>query len=157
MVKAEDIQSMSYNISYEKGVFRPMAADKLVTFINPDTMPKPNGYKHVVEVRSGRTIYIAGQIALNRDGQAVGIGDLAAQTKQVFENIKAALEAADATFDEVVKMTYFLTDISQFQIVRDIRNAYINTSNPPASTAVEVSRLAREQFLIEIEAIAVAK
>jgi reactive intermediate/imine deaminase len=134
-----------------------MAADKLATFINPDTMPKPNGYTNVVEVRSGRTIYIAGQVALNRDGQAVGIGDLAVQTKQVFENIKAALEAADAAFDEVVKMTYFLTDISQIQVVRDIRDTYINTSNPPASTAVEVSRLFREHFLIEIEAIAVAK
>jgi reactive intermediate/imine deaminase len=134
-----------------------MAADKLATFINPDTMPKPNGYTNVVEVRSGRTIYIAGQVALNRDGQAVGIGDLAVQTKQVFENIKAALEAADAAFDEVVKMTYFLTDISQIQVVRDIRDTYINTSNPPASTAIEVSRLFREHFLIEIEAIAVAK
>jgi reactive intermediate/imine deaminase len=134
-----------------------MAADKLVTFINPDTMPKPNGYTNVVEVRSGRTIYIAGQVALNRDGQAVGIGDLAMQTKQVFENIKAALEAANATFDEVVKLTYFLTDISQIQVVRDIRDAYINTSHPPASTAVEVGRLFREHFLIEIEAIAVAK
>jgi reactive intermediate/imine deaminase len=134
-----------------------MVANKQVTFINPDTMPKPNGYTNVVEVQGGRTIYIAGQIALNRDGQAVGVGDLAAQTKQVFENIKAALEVADATFDDVVKLTYFLTDISQLQVVRDIRNAYINTSNPPASTAVEVSRLLREQFLIEIEAIAVAK
>jgi reactive intermediate/imine deaminase len=134
-----------------------MADDKLVTFINPDTMPKPDGYTNVVEVRNGRTIYIAGQVALNRDGQVVGIGDLAVQTKQVFENIKAALEAADASFDEVVKLTYFLTDISQIQVVRDIRDAYINTSNPPASTAVEVSRLVREPFLIEIEAIAVGK
>jgi reactive intermediate/imine deaminase len=134
-----------------------MADDKLVTFINPDTMPKPNGYTNVVEVRNGRTIYIAGQVALNRDGQVVGIGDLAVQTKQVFENIRAALEAVDASFDEVVKLTYFLTDISQIQFVRDIRDAYINTSNPPASTAVEVSRLVREPFLIEIEAIAVGK
>jgi enamine deaminase RidA (YjgF/YER057c/UK114 family) len=134
-----------------------MAADKLVKFINPDTMPIPNGYTNIVEVRSGRTIYIAGQVALNRDGQAVGIGDLAMQTKQVFENIKAALEAVDAVFDDVVKLTYFLTDISQIQVVRDIRDAYINISNPPVSTAVEVSRLFREHFLIEIEAIAVSK
>ncbi|SEB52034.1 RidA family protein [Paenibacillus sp. GP183] len=134
-----------------------MAADKLVTFINPDTMPKPNGYTNVVEVRSGRTIYIAGQVALNREGQVVGIGDLAAQTKQVFENIKSALEATDAAFDEVVKLTYFITDISQFQVVRDIRDTYINTSKPPAGTVVEVSGLFREQFLIEIEAIAVSK
>jgi reactive intermediate/imine deaminase len=134
-----------------------MAADKLVTFLNPDTMPKPNGYTNIVEVRSGRTIYISGQVALNRDGQLVGIGDLEAQTKQVFENIKAALEAADAAFDDVVKLSYFLTDISQIQVVREIRDAYINTSNPPASTAIEVSSLFREHFLIEIEAIAVAQ
>ncbi|MGC5327976.1 RidA family protein [Brevibacillus sp. SYSU BS000544] len=134
-----------------------MNNQKQITFRNPQTMPSGNGYTQVVEVRSGRTIYVSGQVAMNQNGELVGAGDLAAQTKQVFENIKAALEASHASFDDVVKLTFFLTDFSQIQIVRDIRDMYINTKNPPASSAVEVSKLVNEQFLIEIEAIAVGE
>ncbi|REE67339.1 reactive intermediate/imine deaminase [Paenibacillus taihuensis] len=126
-------------------------------FRNPQPMPPANGYTHVVEVRNGRTIYVSGQIAINQNGEVVGLGDLAAQTRQVFENIKVALEASNVSFDDVVKLTFFLTDISQIQVVRDIRDMYINTKNPPASSAVEVSKLVNDQFLIEIEAIAVGE
>ena len=134
-----------------------MQNDKQVKFINPDTMPPTKGYTHVVEVRNGRMIFISGQVPINRDGELVGIGDLAAQTRQVFENIKAALEAVELGFDDVVKLTFFLTDISQMQVVREIRDLYVNTKNPPASSAVEVRRLIDDRILIEIEAIAVGK
>lgn len=133
-----------------------MSTQKQVAFFQPETMPKSFGYSHAAEVRGGRTIYLSGQVPLNSDGQIVGEGDLAAQTRQVFENLKAGLEAANASFDDVVKLTFFLTDISQMHIVRDIRDAYVNTENPPVSSAVEVRRLIREEFHIEIEAIAVA-
>ena len=122
-------------------------------FLNPETLPTPFGYSHVVDVSHSRTIYVSGQIALNKEGEVVGIGDLASQTKQVFENIKIALEAAELSFNDVVKLTFFLTDISKMPVVRDIRDQYINTTNPPASSAVEVSKLIREDLLIEIEAI----
>jgi reactive intermediate/imine deaminase len=133
-----------------------MTTIKQVNYINPKTLPAPSGYSHVVDARNGRMIFISGQLALNKDGQVVGLGDMAVQTKQVFENIKAALEAAQASFDDVVKLTYFVTDISQIQVVRDIRNKYLNTANPPASTAVEVRQLSKDHFLIEVEAIAIA-
>jgi len=133
-----------------------MQEKKQVTFANPPSMPPTNGYTHVVGVRGGRTIYISGQVPVNAGGELVGPGDLAAQTRQVFENIKAALAAAQASFDDVVKLTFFLTDISRIQIVREIRDQYINTQHPPASSAVEVRKLVNEQFLIEIEAIAIA-
>ncbi|WP_019913875.1 RidA family protein [Paenibacillus sp. HW567] len=123
-------------------------------FINPEALPASSGYTSVVEVRNARTIYISGQIAMNKDGQVVGAGDLAVQTKQVFENIKGALAAAEASFEDVVKLTFFVTDISKMQVVRDIRDQYINTINPPASSAVEVRKLIRDDLLIEIEAIA---
>jgi reactive intermediate/imine deaminase len=132
-----------------------MKFDEQVKFMNPETMPVPHGYSNVVEVTNGRTIYISGQVSLNKDGQVVGIADLAMQTKQVFENIKSALEAAGVDYDNVIKLTFFLTDISKMQIVREIRDRYVNTLNPPASSAVEVRRLIREELLIEIEAIAV--
>ncbi|OJD56402.1 RidA family protein [Bacillus albus] len=103
-----------------------------------------------------RTIYISGQVAINADGQIVGVGDLATQTRQVFENIKSALETSGLQFNDVVKLTFFLTDISQMAIVRDIRDQYIDTKNPSASSAVEVRKLINDNLLIEIEAIAVA-
>jgi enamine deaminase RidA (YjgF/YER057c/UK114 family) len=115
----------------------------------------PAGYSHVVEVKGGRTLYIAGQIALDKDGNLVGRGDFPAQVKQVFENLKARLEEGGASFKNVVKLNYYITDPSGIQALRDMRNNYINTENPPASTLVVVKQLVREEFLIEVEAIAV--
>jgi reactive intermediate/imine deaminase len=132
-----------------------MQHSKRVKFMDPETMPAPFGYTHVVEVTNVRTIYVSGQVALNKDGQVVGTGDLALQTKQVFENIKSALEAAGVCFNDVVKLTFFLTDISKMLVVREIRDQYVNTMHPPASSAVEVRKLIRDDLLIEIEAIAV--
>ncbi|EJQ71000.1 hypothetical protein IG7_02453 [Bacillus cereus HuA2-4] len=126
-------------------------------FINPETMPATFGYSHVVEVSNAkRTIYISGQVAINADSHIVGNEDLGTQTRQVFENIKVALEASELNFNNVVKLTFFLTDISQMAIVRDVRDQYIDTKNPPASSAVEVRKLINDNLLIEIEAIAVA-
>ncbi|MBJ8072078.1 Rid family hydrolase [Bacillus cereus] len=101
-------------------------------------MPTTFGYSHVVEVSNAkRTIYISGRVAINTDGQIVGIDYLATQTRQVFENIKIALETSELNFNDVVKLPFFLTDISQMAIVRGIRDQYIDTKNPPASSAVE--------------------
>lgn len=133
-----------------------MATNNHIRSINPATLSQPTGYSHVVESVGGRTIYISGQIALDAAGQLVGRGDLRAQTHQVFANLQAALEAAGASFDDVVKLTYFCVDIAQMAIVREVRNEYLNATSPPASSAVEVSRLVSEDWLIEIEAVAVA-
>jgi reactive intermediate/imine deaminase len=129
-------------------------ATPLARFTNPPSLSTPTGYTHVVEVLRGRTVYIAGQVALDRQGTLVGKGDFQAQTKQVFENLSAALAAVGATFEHVVKMNTFVTDMGQVQALREIRTQYIGR-NPPANTLVGVVRLAREEFLIEIEAIAV--
>jgi enamine deaminase RidA (YjgF/YER057c/UK114 family)/quinol monooxygenase YgiN len=122
--------------------------------MNPAGLSTPTGYSHVVSARGGKTVYIAGQIALDAKGQLVGPGDLAAQTRQVFENLSVALKAAGAAFANVVKTNYYLRDASQVEIVRQVRSKYI-TSELPASTLIEVPRLARPEFLIEIEVIAV--
>jgi reactive intermediate/imine deaminase len=122
--------------------------------MNPAGLSTPTGYSHVVSARGGKTVYIAGQIALDAKGQLVGPGDLAAQTRQVFENLSVALKAAGAAFANVVKTNYYLRDASQVEIVRQIRSKYF-TSELPASTLIEVPRLARPEFLIEIEVIAV--
>jgi enamine deaminase RidA (YjgF/YER057c/UK114 family) len=75
-------------------------------FINPQTMHQPTGYSHVVEVTAGRPIYIAGQVALDLTGALVGPGDIRAQTRQVFQNLQAALQAVGAGFEQVVKLNY---------------------------------------------------
>ena len=125
-----------------------------IRFINPSTLAIPPGYTHVVEITHGRTIFIAGQVALDQAGQIVGQHDFRAQTQQVFENLKAALAAVGADFTRVVKLNMYVVDISQLPILREVRDRYVNTHHPPASTLVEVRRLAREDFLIEVEAVA---
>jgi reactive intermediate/imine deaminase len=124
-------------------------------FLNPPALPKPAGYTHVVETRGGRTVYISGQVALDASGSLVGAGDLEQQATQVFDNLAAALDAVGATFQHVVKLTFFLLDFSQIAAVRAVRDRYVNTEQPPASSAVEVRRLFRDDVLIEVEAIAV--
>lgn len=122
--------------------------------MNPQGISTPTGYSHVVTARGGKTIYIAGQVAFDAKGQLVGKGDLAAQTRQVFENLSIALKAAGATFADVVKANTYMRDASQVAVVREVRSKYF-TKELPASTLVEVPRLANPDFLIEIEVIAV--
>jgi reactive intermediate/imine deaminase len=122
--------------------------------MNPQGLSTPTGYSHVVSTRGGRTVYIAGQVALDAQGRVVGAGDLAAQTRQVFANLDIALKAAGATFANVVKTNYYLRDASQVAVIREIRAKYF-TQELPASTLIEVPRLANPDFLIEIEVIAV--
>ncbi len=132
-----------------------MSTDPInIRFVNPSTLATPPGYTHVVEITHGRTIFIAGQVALDQSGKIVGSQNFRAQTQQVFENLKMALVAVGTDFTHVIKLNIYVVDISQLPILRDIRNHYVNTINPPASTLVEVRRLASEEFLIEIEAVA---
>jgi reactive intermediate/imine deaminase len=125
-------------------------------FISPDSLPPPFGYSHVVEARPGRIVYVSGQVPLDKDGQLVGEGDFAAQARQVFANLSAALEAAGAGWDDVVKLNFFVTDIAQVATLREIRDAFVNTEQPPASTLVEVSALFRPEVMFEADAVAVA-
>jgi reactive intermediate/imine deaminase len=124
-------------------------------FLTPATLSPPFGYSHVVEAPAGSIVYISGQVPLDAEGRLVGEGDFAAQTRQVFENLTHALEAAEATWSDVVKLDYFLRDVGQIGAVRSIRDEYVDTANPPASTLVEVSSLFSPDVLVEIQAIAV--
>jgi enamine deaminase RidA (YjgF/YER057c/UK114 family) len=110
-------------------------------------------YSHVVVVEGRRSIFISGQLARDRHGNAVGKGDMRAQLRQVGENIKAALEAAGATLDHLVKTTTYVTDIEEYFKHVDVRMEYFRAL--PTSTTVEVRRLAHPDFLVEVEAIAV--
>ncbi len=124
-----------------------------IRFINPPTLSSPPGYTHIVEVTGGRTIYLSGQIAFDQSSHIVGKGDFRAQAEQVFANIQTALAAVDADFTHVVKLNFFLVDMSQLPMLREVRDRYINTQHPPASTAVEIRKLAHPDLLLEVEAI----
>ena len=124
-------------------------------FLSPKTMSPPFGYSHVVDAPAGRIIYISGQVPLNTEGELVGQGDFEAQARQVFANLSAALEAAGAGWSDVVKLNYFLTKIGELATVRTIRDEYVDTERPPASTLVQVSSLFRPEAMVEIEAVAV--
>ncbi len=125
-----------------------------IRHINPGSLSVPPGYTHVVEVRGGRTIYISGQVPLDKAGNLVGRGDFAAQATQVFENLNLALASVGATFENVVKITTYITDMIKIQTLREIRSKFY-AENPPASTLVQIGKLAQPDFMIEIEAIAV--
>src|SRR4029453_7545026 len=124
-------------------------------FLTPATLSPPFGYSHVVEAPAGTIVYISGQVPLDAEGNLVGAGDFAAQTRQVFENLTRALEAADATWSDVVKLDYFLPDVDQTGAGPAIRDESADTANPPASTLVEVSGLFRPDVLVEIQATAI--
>ena len=117
-------------------------------FINPPSLFTPPGFTHVVEITGGRTVYIAGQVALDQSFRIVGKGDFRAQAQQVFENLKAALTAVGADFTHVVNLTIYLIDMTQLRVLAEVRDRYVNTEHPPASTAVEVRKLARDDLLL---------
>ena len=124
-------------------------------FLSPDTLPRPFGYSQIVDAPAGRIVFLSGQVPLDAAGNLVGEADFAAQVRQVFENLTAALAAADASWSDVVKLNYFVRDIGEVAALRAIRDEYVNTEQPPASTLVEVSRLFRDDVLVEVEAVAV--
>jgi enamine deaminase RidA (YjgF/YER057c/UK114 family) len=125
-------------------------------FINPNSLHSTRGYSHIVETTGpGRTIYLAGQLGRTVDGQFAGApGDFRAQAAQCFENIKTALAEVGATFEHVVKLNTYFVDIGQIPIYLEVRNRYVNTAAPPASTAIQISKLAHEGGLLEVEAVA---
>jgi enamine deaminase RidA (YjgF/YER057c/UK114 family) len=127
--------------------------------INPPELGTPPGYSQIVDVSAGRIIFIAGQTALDRDGNVVGKADFTAQATQVFENLTIALRASGCTAANLVKLTVFLTDMDNLARYRAARTRFFASVAPPAApavTLVEVSKLYGPDFLIEIEAIAAA-
>jgi enamine deaminase RidA (YjgF/YER057c/UK114 family) len=126
-------------------------------FLSPATMPPTRGYTHVVDTTGpSRTIYLSGQLGMTPDGKfAGGAGDFRAQCMQCFENLKLALAAVDAGLEHMVKVTNYFVDMAHLPIYLEVRDRYVNTKAPPASTAVQISKLARDGALFEIEAIAV--
>jgi enamine deaminase RidA (YjgF/YER057c/UK114 family) len=126
--------------------------------IQPDALPKRvvGGhvlYSHVVVVEAQKTIFVSGQLARDARGEVVGKGDMRAQIRQTGENIKAALAAAGASLNDVVKTNTYVTDIEEFFKHTDVRMEYFGAL--PTSTTIEVRKLAHPDLMVEIEVVAV--
>jgi reactive intermediate/imine deaminase len=125
------------------------------TQVNPWSWQDQFGYSQAWRVDHAQSVvYLAGQVALSADGQLVGKGDFEAQCRQVFENLQSVLEQAGATFDNVVKVTVYLPDITNLPAYRRVKSEFV-TGRQPASTALEVKGLAFADLMVEVEAVAV--
>ena len=126
-----------------------------IRFSNPDTIAKPPAYSHVVEaIGPGRIVYFAGQLGMDRSGKMGA--NIREQIELAFENLKAALTSVGADFEHLVKVNNYIVDIGKnIAQFREIRDKYVNTAAPPASTTVGVPELARPGALFEIEAVAI--
>jgi 2-iminobutanoate/2-iminopropanoate deaminase len=124
--------------------------------ISSDRLPRPSGhFAQAVEAPAGgRFVFISGMLAKDAAGAIVGRGDITAQTRQVCENLKAAVEAAGGTLDDVCRVDVFVRNMEHFPEIHAVRRAYF-TGTPPASTMVEVTKFTTPDALIEINAIAV--
>ena len=136
---------------------RPRRSSVVKERLNPHGLSQPRGYTHVVTARGGKLVYVAGQVALDEKGELVGRGDLKAQAQRVFENLRIALHAAGADFEDVVKLNTYVVNYRPAMIdtLRSVRGSFMGEVAVPASTLVGVQALAREGLLIEIEAVAV--
>jgi enamine deaminase RidA (YjgF/YER057c/UK114 family) len=125
--------------------------------INPPSLPAPPGYSQVVRISGGTTIYIAGQVSWDEDGNIGGIGDFKAQTRQVFHNVAAALAAVDAAFSDLVKIGIYVVDHdrSKLETIRLVRDEFFGDITPPTSTLLGVEGLAVPDLMIEVDGIAV--
>ncbi|MCE9564992.1 MAG: RidA family protein [Planctomycetes bacterium] len=126
-------------------------------FLNPPELNPTNGFTHVVTATGGKTIYVSGQVSVNERAEVVGKGDMRAQVEHIFANLKIALASAGATFNDVVKITYFVVDLKPEHVphIREVRRKYLNAEKPPASSLIGVAALVVPEWLIEIELVAV--
>lgn len=128
-------------------------------YLNPPQLARPSGFSHVTCGPVAQMVFVSGQVAYDADGNVVGEGDLAAQTRQVLDNLSHALQAAGSDMGHVMKLTFFMRDMSPGAIatVREVRKAFLDPDRLPASTMVGVTALARDSLLLEVEAYALRR
>jgi reactive intermediate/imine deaminase len=125
------------------------------SYLQPANVPKPAGdYSQGLKVKGGTLVVISGQVPWDADGKLVGPGDLVTQTHQVFKNLENMLAAAGATFKDTIKLTIFLKNREDFAIFKGIRAQYLIPPYPP-TTLLVVKDLARDEWLLEVEVMAV--
>lgn len=126
------------------------------TIVAPELAP-PNGhFAHATAISvpaTARLVFISGMTARNAEGGITGIGDVAAQTHQVCQNLKSAVETAGGTLADVARLDVYVRNMEDFDAIHEVRRQYF-TEHPPASTMVEVAKFVKKDYLIEVNAIA---
>jgi reactive intermediate/imine deaminase len=122
------------------------------TIATPEAKPVAN-YKMATRMEGGRLLYIAGQVAWDPSGNLVGKGDVRAQARQVFENLRGVLQAAGGDLSSLMKITTYITRIENFPAVAEVRGSMFQ-GELPASTLIVVKSLFHPDFLIEVEGVA---
>ena len=126
-----------------------------IDFASPATLSAPVGYSHVVSIPpTSRLVWTSGQVPVAADGTVAPPGDWEAQSRLVFENVGHALAAGGATWDDVVKFTFFVVDIAGLPVIRSVRDEFVNVQRPPTSSLVLVAGLVLPDVLLEVEAVA---
>lgn len=124
---------------------------------SPAALATPNGHFSAaisIAPANGRLVFISGMTARKADGTIAGIGDVEAQTRQVCENLKAAVEDAGGTLTDICRVDVFVRNIEHFETIHKVRREYF-PAPAPASTMMEVSKMVKADYLVEINAIAV--
>ena len=131
--------------------------DSVVRFVNPSSVSSPKGFSQAVQIDLGtfKMLMISGQVAFDQQGNLIGKANFSEQATQVFNNIKSIIEAQGGKMNDLVKISIYLTDISQLAAFREIRDQFINTKCPPVSTLVQVNHLFRDDVLLEVDATAI--
>jgi len=124
-------------------------------FVNPPNLKPLGMYSQVTLATGGSLAFISGQVAVDAQGKVVGAGDIQAQAVQVFENLKLALGGIGAKFEDVIKFTIYIVELSpdRRKAVMEVRGRYISHKNPPAATMIGVDQLVEPELLVEIEAV----
>lgn len=124
---------------------------------NFSSVASPKGYSHaaIVDLGKSNMIILSGQVPIDKNGNLVGKNDFSKQAEQVFKNIKNIMSELGGTMSNVIKIGIYVVNMKDIQALRNVRDKYIDLKNPPTSTLVEVSKLYREDVLLEVEATAV--
>ena len=128
------------------------------SMVTPDGLRKPRGYSQAAVVRTGTIVYLAGQVPTDMSGTLIGAGEFRPQLEQVFKNLDLGIRGVGGTFRNIIKLNYFCVQAveqAELRHVNEVRDSYVDIENPPVSTFVFVSRLARPEWMIEVEAVAV--
>lgn len=150
-------QAVFLSLLFLSGIATSQTNEPLTRFFNPSSVNAPKGYSQSVIIDLGNCymVMLSGQVALDSIGNLIGEGNFEKQAEQVFLNIKNILIAAGGSTDNLVKINYYLVNVENIQTLRKIRDSFINVIQPPASTLVQVSKLFRNDLLLEIDATAV--
>jgi 2-iminobutanoate/2-iminopropanoate deaminase len=135
----------------------PSLASAQARYVNAPSLAPPPGYSHAVVVERGKIVYLAGAVSADEHGDVIGKGDFRAQVTQAFANMRAELAAAGATPANLVKVNYYVVGLDREKVlaIREVRDKFLDRDHLPASTLVGVVALARDEYMIEVEGVAV--